>query len=300
VNVWTARAAEATQALVDTYWDRRRGLFRTFARPWHYWWQAHALDALVLAGDRERAAHLLHGVVRRNHGRITNEYNDDMAWMGLALHGLDPAHPFIGELIGTILRHTVDGIVEWRHGTRYLNVAANAPTAILLARIQETETAQRLTDWLYGHLVAADGTVFDGLHPGGPPDRTQWTYNVGTTVAADVVTGHFDRARRVAQAFARRFPGVLPAEGSGDRALFKGVFARHYATYAAVAGDSSLLVRNAEAAWVNRSSGGLFGPQWTTPPRGRAELSAHLSGVLLLHAAASLTRPRGDGFTVER
>src|SRR2546429_2231525 len=111
---WDERAAEATRVLIGTFWDGRRALFRTVASrlswrriPWHYWWQAHALDALVLAGDLDRADRLGGGILRRNDG-ITNNYYDDMAWLGLALHGLEHAGgrtdsgALVAELMGSL------------------------------------------------------------------------------------------------------------------------------------------------------------------------------------------------------
>src|SRR5439155_1174343 len=83
--------------------------------------------------------------------------------------------------------------------------------------------------------------------------------------------------------------GVLPDEGGTDRALFKGIYAR----YAARLDDPGLvaaLAANGEAAWAARSAEGLFGPSWTQPPGAEVELSAHLSGVLLLAALAAADR----------
>jgi predicted alpha-1,6-mannanase (GH76 family) len=83
---------------------------------------------------------------------------------------------------------------------------------------------------------------------------------------------------------------VLPDEGGGDRALFKGIYAR----YAAGLGDPSLtaaLACNGEAAWSARGPDGLCGRSWTQPPGADVELSAHLSGVLLLSALAAADRP---------
>jgi predicted alpha-1,6-mannanase (GH76 family) len=86
--------------------------------------------------------------------------------------------------------------------------------------------------------------------------------------------------------------GVLPDEGGGDRALFKGIYAR----YAAGLGDPALtaaLAGNGEAAWSARGPDGLCGQSWTRPPGADVELSAHLSGVLLLSALAAADR-RGE------
>jgi predicted alpha-1,6-mannanase (GH76 family) len=327
---WDERAAVASRVLVDTYWDERRALFRVEpARrlswrtvTWHYWWQAHALDALVLAGDIDRADRLVGGILRRNRG-ITNNYYDDMAWLGLALYGLRgaggraDADGLVAELMAS-LRTGVDPAyhaIVWRRGDTYLNVPANAPTAILAARTGDGAFARRLTTWLHATLVAPDGVVYDGWHPGGrhpggghsggghsgggypggAVDTAEWTYNYGTVIGADVALGELDRASRVARAATRlvRPDGVLPDEGSGDRALFKGILARHLGALLAAAPDESLrdlLVHNAEAAWQSRSPDGLVGPDWARPPDRPVELSAHLSGVLLLHTVAAVIK----------
>ena len=309
VTLWTDRAAEAVRTLVDSYWDAGRGLFRITTAPgpfwwtrrWHYWWQAHALDVLVHAGDAERAGRLVDGVLRRNGGRIVNDYYDDMAWMGLALQagtaaGLLRAGPLVEELVAE-LRGGFDaehGAVRWRRGDDFLNVAANAPTAILVARAGDPAFARRLTDWLHATLVTDDGIVWDGVHPGQPPNKASYTYNYGTVVGADVAVETLDRARRVAATAVARLPrpdGILPDEGGGDGGLFKGVFARHVGPYLQAADDAAMrdvLMRNAEAAWSARSPTGLFGPDWRQPPSGAVELSTHLSGALLLQTVTSL------------
>ncbi len=315
MTIWAGRAAEASATLVDVFWNERRDLFgvasaRRRLRPprhWHYWWQAHALEALVLAGDGDRAARLVRGVLRRNGGRITNDYYDDMAWMGLALHSwrtmAGPADAvasatadrLIADLMADLRQgvHPQHGAVLWRRGDTYLNVAANAPTAILAVRTGDETFARRLTAWLHDTLVMADGTVLDGLHPGAGITRTGWTYNYGTVIGADLALGELDRARRVATAARRlvRDDGVLPDEGRGDGSLFKGIFARHLGALVAATGDTAgrdLLIHNAEAAWASRSPGGLIGPDWSRRAERPFDLSAHLSGVLLFHTAAAL------------
>jgi predicted alpha-1,6-mannanase (GH76 family) len=92
--------------------------------------------------------------------------------------------------------------------------------------------------------------------------------------------------------------GVLPDEGRGDGSLFKGIFARYLGALVAATGDTAardLLIHNAEVAWSSRSPGGLFGPDWTRRPERPFDLSAHLSGVLLLHAAAPIRSDAGLG-----
>jgi predicted alpha-1,6-mannanase (GH76 family) len=309
VTVWAERAAESSGALAGAYWDDRRQLFRiVHPRPrippvrWHYWWQAHALDSLVLAGDADRARRLVLGVLHRNGGRITNDYYDDMAWMGLALHGaaaagLLPVDPLVKELVAELHEgfDAEHGAVLWRRRDTYLNIAANAPAAILAARTGDRAFAERVVEWLHRTLVSADGVVRDGVHPGRPTVDSAWTYNYGTVIGADVALGDLDCARVVAATAMRRLvgpDGLLPDEGGGDGGLFKGVFARHLGALIAATGDAELrdmLVRNAESAWGSRSPDGLVGPDWSRRPDGPVELSAHLSGVLLFHTVAAIT-----------
>jgi predicted alpha-1,6-mannanase (GH76 family) len=309
VTVWAERAAASSRALVTAYWDDRRDLFRiVHPRPrvpslrWHYWWQAHALDSLVLAGDGDRARRLVLGVLHRNGGRITNDYYDDMAWMGLALQGasaagLLPVSALVDELMAQLHEgfDAEHGAVLWRRKDTYLNIAANAPAAILAARAGDRPFAERIADWLHRTLVSADGVVLDGVHPGRPAVDSTWTYNYGTVIGADVALGELDRARTVAATAVQRLTGpdgLLRDEGGGDGGLFKGVFARHLGALITATGDAdlrALLVRNAESAWESRSPDGLTGPDWSRPPDGPVELSTHLSGVLLLHTVASIS-----------
>lgn len=67
---------------------RRERLFLT----WHYWWQAHLIDLAVDAAEREATPRRRRRVLRltrshriRNLAGWTNNYFDDMAWLGLAL-----------------------------------------------------------------------------------------------------------------------------------------------------------------------------------------------------------------------
>ena len=64
---------------------------RLFFR-WHYWWQAHLLDCAVDAAEREPTAKRRRRLAKisrshriRNITGWTNNYYDDMAWLGLAL-----------------------------------------------------------------------------------------------------------------------------------------------------------------------------------------------------------------------
>ncbi len=339
---WSERAESAQRVLVDSFWDSRRGLYRAAPRrrpfpspQWHYWWQAHALDAgvdsVARSGDpcaRERVRAHVAGVVRRSGGSITNDYYDDMAWMALALlradevAGVDTAAP-VAELWGDIRggwdsRH---GGVVWRRGDTYTNTPANAPAAVLAARLHRRDGdpgdlhwARRIEDWQQATLVDPDtGLVWDGVHPqtDPAPSRELYTYNQGTVVGAEVelfrITGdrvHLDRARRTATAVLEHFvdpgSGILPAEGAGDGGLFKGILARYLGELVMAAPDDDLsrrvlaaLRRNGDA--VAAAGGEPVGPDWNRPGAGDPSLSTHLSAVLLLEALARADEPDPDG-----
>ena len=321
--VWGGRADAAYAALVDAYWDRRRGLFRVVAPqrrlarlPWHYWWQAHALAAVVQAflrtgqgSERDRAVAHVAGILRRNGGSLRNAYYDDLAWMGLALHdaqaraGLD-VQPLLQALWAELLSgHDPDrGALVWRRGDDYRNVPTNGPTAVLAARLGAPGLARSLTDWLHRTCVDAQGRVLDGVRGDGTVYAAQFTYNYGTVVGADLAlhasTGEpalLDRARRTAQAAARLADpatGLLPDEGGGDAGLFKGILASHLGDCVAATGDPlvrQLLLVNGEAVATALSRGaGLVGSDWSRVPDRPVDLSAQLSAVLLLGALAAL------------
>jgi predicted alpha-1,6-mannanase (GH76 family) len=346
VAEWAGWAGRACRVLTSRFWDGRRALFRVAAgrrfRPgpphWHYWWQAHALDAVVDAADRAGAppgpatvsAHV-GGILRRNGGRIGNDYHDDMAWMALALLRAAERGSDTDALVSELWRHIKAGWDEkhrgivWRRNDTYTNTPANAPTAVLAARLYrrgrdptDLGWARAIDDWLQETMVDPDtGLVWDGIHPDTDPgpSRELYTYNQGTVIGVGVelhrVTGdvdHLVRAARTAQAVVDRFvrpeDGLLPDEGSGDGGLFKGILVRYLGEFV-LAG--SALPAEAPAADVGRvvnevvdmlrkngaavvASGGdrPVGPDWANPARHAGSLSTHLSAVLLLETLARL------------
>jgi predicted alpha-1,6-mannanase (GH76 family) len=340
---WQERADQVQRVLVDTFWDGRLGLFRATPRrrlpalQWHYWWQAHALDASVDAVTRAGAtadvgrvrAHIA-GILRRNGGRIANDYYDDMAWMALALlradevAGVDTA-VLVAELWSELRggwdpRH---GGIVWRRGDTYTNTAANAPAAILAARLHrrhgradDLEWAGRIAAWQQATLVdPPTGIVWDGIHPETDPrpSRELYTYNQGTVIGAEVElfrrTGereHLDRARRTAAAALDRFSdpgtGLFPPEGAGDGGLFKGILARYLGELAradpephapVTARTRAALSANGEA--VSAADAAAVGADWTRPTEGERSLSTQLSAVLILEALAASEAASREG-----
>lgn len=165
---------------------------RTRTAPWHYWWQAHLLDALVDAGLRHRdepgraepfrreAHRLLRGITLRSGGRVTrNSYYDDMAWLLLAvgrLAALDTALAGRADVAcldaGSALLarieqgHTADlgGGVFWNTRHDVKNTASSAPAALAFVRTHRTEQARAVLAWLLETLWDPERKVFhDGL-----------------------------------------------------------------------------------------------------------------------------------------
>jgi predicted alpha-1,6-mannanase (GH76 family) len=339
-----AEAADASQrVLAERFWNPRFGIYqdvpgrRRFALrlQWDYWIQAHALDVTVDAaartgstGLRDRVRAHVAGILRRNGGRIVNRYYDDMAWMGIALLRADEV---AGAATGGLVRELwadiragwddQHGGIVWRRDDPrpYTNSPANAPAAILAARLHrryrdpaDLDWARRIADWQQATLVdPASGIVWDGTHPAedAGPDRTLWTYNQGTVVGAEVelwrLTGdraHLERARRTAKAavehFAEPLGGVLPVEGSGDATVFKGILGRYLGDLVVADPDRDGVVPKRVRAALTSSgtaiapaAGGPIGVDWQHPTAGPATLGSEVSAALLLESLATLDHP---------
>jgi predicted alpha-1,6-mannanase (GH76 family) len=234
------RARAARRVLVDQYWDDRSRLFRPrplprprYARlraraglPWHYWWQAQALEALldgVADGDDVAptiAEDLLAGVAARSGGALTeNDYFDDLAWMGLATWraaeaGLAPIEVPLA-LAAAVLQgfDAQYGGFRWRRGGTYRNVATSAPGATLLARSAEAageeswlEVARQTAGWLHTRLVDPDGQVHDGCTRTGDVETVNpalWSYSAGAVAGLDLELARHTGAAEAAGLLAR-------------------------------------------------------------------------------------------------
>ena len=190
--------------------------------PWHYWWQAHYLDALVDAGERRlrtgdlygadlrarQADRLVRTIWARNVGRFRNAYFDDMAWVALALGRLVSLHDELGRSrqgrrpprlrlvrrgareLTAQLRAGMDdelgGGVWWNTTRDFKNVPATGPVALHLARMGDTATASALVDWMYDRLFDSDtGLFIDGVRAEAGQERFVrdiYTYNQGTVL----------------------------------------------------------------------------------------------------------------------
>ena len=267
---------------------------------WNYWWQAHLLDCLVDAqlrapgpGRARLIGRLVRGVRLRNLGSWTNDYYDDIAWLGLALLrasavtgiAVDRAvTPIVAQLHAGWTEHAGGG-VWWRRRDTFKNVPANGPAAILLARWSraggrhtDLRRARSITQWMESTLVDPDtGLLWDGLHANadgtvGEVVTTVYTYCQGVFLGACLELAPGDpsgvwlrRAERTVDAVAAGVArgGVLVGQGGGDGGLFAGILARYLALAALAmpalgavdAGGlaASLVLGSADAAWRNRA-----------------------------------------------
>jgi predicted alpha-1,6-mannanase (GH76 family) len=318
-QVWANRAATAETAVTQRHlkrlwalpgtqlgvvaWpsDRKDRLFST----WHYWWQAHLLDCLIDAQLRDPQPHRRIRIDRqirshhmRNNFSWTNNYYDDMAWLGLAL---ERAVRLVGVQRRRALAKLADqfvtawvpedgGGIPWRKQDQFFNAPANGPAGIFLARYGDRlRRAEQMGDWIDRTLIDPEThLVFDGIKAGSLV-RAQYTYCQGVVLGletelaartgAEARDRHAARVHRLVAAVDEHMApaGVLPGSGGGDGGLFAGVTARYLALVATalpgegaddvVARDtaSKIVLASAKSAWDHRQTvDGLpvFGAFW--------------------------------------
>jgi predicted alpha-1,6-mannanase (GH76 family) len=315
-QVWANRAASAEAAVARRHLKKLWGLPGTQLgvvawpptsndtrfRTWHYWWQAHLLDALVDAQVRDpkpdRVAQItrqIHGHQLRNNGSWVNDYYDDMAWLALALErvgrlaGIDKPSALkkLSEQFVNAWVPEDGGGIPWRKQDQFFNAPANGPAGIFLARYGDRlRRAQQMADWIDENLLDPEThLIFDGLKAGSLV-RAQYTYCQGVVVGLETELAnrttderHGQRVRRLIAAISKEMApeGVLKGAGGGDGGLFNGVTARYLALAATelpgsgaddvAARDTArtIVLNSAESAWDNRQSIDglpLFGPFW--------------------------------------
>jgi predicted alpha-1,6-mannanase (GH76 family) len=313
---WANRAASAEAAITARHFARLWAMPRTqlgvvawpptsrdrWFASWNYWWQAHLLDCLVDAQVRDpqpqrrkRVAAQLRGHHRRNLGRWTNSYYDDMAWLALAAERAGRLADVKRErALRTFTKQFTrawmpeyGGGIPWRKQDRFFNAPANGPAAIFLARNGELRQAQMMADWIDETLIDPEThLVFDGIKDGSL-DRAMYTYCQGVVLGLETELAvrtrddrHAPRVHRMVAAVAEHMStgGVLKSEGGGDGGLFSGVTIRYLALVAStLPGDSAddaaardtarnLVTTSAQSAWDFRQTVDglpLFGADWT-------------------------------------
>ena len=337
---WTKAADSSTRALLLHFWNGQ-GYFneKNNNTNFHYWPNGHGLDVLVDAylrtNDQAYKNYMdqwFNGVKQKNGNTFLNEFYDDMDWNALAMlrayeatgdEKFKTAVDALWTNIKTGWNSTMGGGIAWRKAMPYYkNTPANAPAAILAARLykkfndpSDLEWSKKIYGWLKDSLYDKNtGWVYDGMNSDNDGKRnTTWkfTYNQGTFIGAAVelykITN--DQAYLNDALQAANFTlsdntltnfndNLLKDEGGGDGGLFKGVFVRYFTELIQAPGMLSsnktryinFLKHNAETLWNvgTDKSYLLFGSYWKNPPGATTDLTIQLSGAMLMEAMAAL------------
>ena len=281
-----AACAQAQAALDAHFWSDTDSCFHTTDpyQPDHnpcYWWQAHAIDALLDGYIRtrepaymERGRRVVDGVIAFNGGLLNNWY-DDMEWMALALLRLYDLTSDVEALervrllwsdIKTAWNDNCGGGMAWRKNQLdYKNTPANAPAAILALRLysrfgdaDDLAWGRRILEWNRDNLMERDTYyVYDGMNREGDGRidvAWDFTYNQGVMIGASVemygisadaewLELALNIARRAKAVYSDAHAGVMPYEGPNDCGLFRGILVRYLAELYQVAPQ-------ADKAWL--------------------------------------------------
>ncbi len=338
---WDAAADSTITSVTTLFWNVQDKYFNKNNAndpEFHYWPQAHALDVLVDAYSRKPSSGLtdqmtgwLTGVKAKNGNTWLNEFYDDMQWIGLAAlraHAAtgNAAFRSVADEVWSDIKggwnETMGGGISWRKAQPYYkNTPANAPAAILAARLyrlsnnaEDLEWAEKIYSWLKNNLYEpGTGLVYDGINreQNGAVDNWKFTYNQGVFIGAalelyDITNSsvYLNDAIKAAgytlsdNTYTNSTDRLLRDEGGGDGGLFKGIFVRYF-TQLILHPDlpeayrtrfTSFLKHNAEWLWFNGTNKQqvLFGSYWKNKPGTETDLTIQLSGAMLIEAAALL------------
>ncbi|MGL5406470.1 MAG: glycoside hydrolase family 76 protein [Propionibacteriaceae bacterium] len=264
----------------------------TANKAWNYWWQAHLLDAIVDAGERQLAEgnlrqarrwhrqgrHLLVGLWLRNKASWTNDYYDDMAWLALANLRWQELGRNINRRRSLLVSSSQRAFTRqfqvsmscpwggcwWHHEHDFANAPATAPIGLWCARTGKENHGLRLLTWLLATLRDPNtGLIRDGFREiaGNPViEETIWTYNQGTTLGLLLALGETEEAERLITTISEHLcvsGDVLRTDGSGDAGLFTGILVR-YLGLAAQDQRLSDAARSRAAAMVFATSDALW------------------------------------------
>jgi predicted alpha-1,6-mannanase (GH76 family) len=336
---WNAAADSSTTSLITNFWNPTAQYFNdaTSGSNFQYWPQAHSLDVLVDAylrtNDTKYKTYFdqwYTGVQVGNGGSFINYFYDDMEWNALALlrtYGATKDDKFktaaltVWTDIQTGWNTNGGGGISWNKGSLMSkNACSNGPACILAARLfqQFGDTvnkawALKIYDWEKSTLFdPSTGAVNDNLNAAtGVISNYVATYNTGTFIGSAVelynITkdkSYLNDAIKAANYTIDELTSnrILNTEGTGDLALFKGIFIRYFTVLIQSPGlDSAtkdrfvlFLKYNANELWYSGTNKHFvtFTSDWTTAPNflSETELNAQLSGCMLIESAALLDK----------
>ena len=336
---WNAAADSSKTGLITNFWNPTTHYFNdgTTGDNFGYWPQAHGLDVLVDAYLRTNDASYktyfdqwFIGVKAKNGGSFLNVFYDDMEWNALALlrtysatkdDKFKAAAQTIWTDIQTGWNTNGGGGIAWTKGDPFSkNACSNGPACILAARLfqqfsvpSDKEWALKIYDWEKNTLFnPSNGAVYDNLNAkSGVLSNYISTYNQGTFIGSAVelykITGektYLNDAIKAANYTINKLTAnrIINSEGTGDLALFKGVFIRYFVELIQTPGlDSATKERfvlflkyNANKLWRSGTNKKYvtFTTNWTTAPNflSETQLNSQLSGCMLIEAAAMLNK----------
>lgn len=230
---------------------------------------------------------------KENTSWLSNEYNDDIAWMCIAYARI---YLLTGEeLYLTISRNNFDdmyaraisddlgGGLFWRADNQTKNSCINCPASIAACLLGKAlgddsyyEKAKALMQWEFDNMfVPSTGAVFDSYNLKGEKNTWSSSYNQGTFIGActllhekygdEIYMTNAAAAADYAMNKLENVGGVLNGENSGgDLIGFKGILTRWLYRYAKYTNDTDILLwlqNNADTAFSNRNVNDLI---WTT------------------------------------
>ncbi|MDH6371881.1 putative alpha-1,6-mannanase (GH76 family) [Paenibacillus sp. PastF-3] len=338
---WKERAEWFQQCIERNYYNAETGIMNQWypraynveGENFYYWWQAHVIDILVDGYERSgdpayslRIKELSQSLAIYNGGTFLHNYYDDMEWTALALlraHRVSGDEAYLSAVldlwadIKTAWNDKLGGGMAWKKDQLdYKNTPANAPAAILAARLYELchkqedlEWALRIYEWNQMNLVdPATGSVWDGMNRLGDGQIDfdwEFTYCQGVFLGAGLElyknTGdarYLEDANRTAEACIERLCNpvtqMLPDEGIDDTGLFKGILIRYFVQIFRESPEAAriyeVIMANANRFWevgLDKQLG-LCSPSWEVKPDLPVQLSVQLSGLMLLEGAAAL------------
>ncbi len=150
--------------------------------------------------------------VRPPYGNGGDKFYDDNAWVGLSdiqwynmskdSFALARAKQIFALAVSgwdTDATHPAPGGVFWTQASwsHDRNTISNMPNAELGLRLYQItrdqyyfDWAKKMYEWTYAHLLAPNGLFWDHIDLAGNIDKTQWSYNQGVSVGANVLLFH--------------------------------------------------------------------------------------------------------------